>query len=297
MSELPQLLVNGLVTGSIIALGAIGLSLVYGVLGLINFAHGEYLTVGAFAAFAANITLGVHIVAAAGIAAAITAVYGVVIELALWAPLRRRGAGVLSLFITSIGLALVMRHSLFLVWGARPRRYAVDVFGAYQLGPVRLSLTQLVVVGAALVVLPAVGVLLATTRLGKAMRALSDTRDLAAVTGIDVDRLSLHAWVLAGGLAGLAGVLQGLLQASFNPNTGFTLLLPIFAAVILGGIGSVFGALAGGLALGLAMEVSTWSALAGGVPGVYKPVVAFAALILILLVRPTGVLGRARVPT
>lgn len=297
MSELAQLLANGLVTGSIIALGAIGLSLVYGVLGLINFAHGEYLTVGAFAAFAANITLDVHMVVASGIAAVVTAVYGVVVELALWAPLRRRGAGVLSLFITSIGLALVMRHSLFLVWGARPRRYAVDVFGAYQLGPVRLSLTQLVVVGAALVVLPAVGALLATTRLGKAMRALSDTRDLAAVTGIDVDRLSLHAWVLAAGLAGLAGVLQGLLQASFTPNTGFTLLLPIFAAVILGGIGSVFGALAGGLALGLAMEVSTWSALAGGVPGVYKPVVAFAALILILLVRPTGVLGRARVPT
>ena len=111
---------------------------------------------------------------------------------------------------------------------------------------------------------------------------------------MNVDRVVVYTWLLAGALAGLAGVLQGLVQASFTPNTGFQLLLPIFAAVVLGGIGSAYGALAGGLLLGVAMELSTWQELAGGVDPVYKPVVAFVLLIAVLLVRPQGLLGRAR---
>ena len=294
MSELAQLLANGLVTGSIIAIAAIGLTLVYGILKIVNFAHGEYLTFGAFAAFLVDVTWGVGIVAALLFAMVMTAALGVLLELVLWRPLRRRRAGMISLFITSIGLALVLRHVIFLWWGAQPRRYDVDVFQVFELAIVRLSRSQLTAIALAFAAIALVGLMLARTKLGKSMRALSDDPELASVAGIDVQRVTLATWILAAGLAGLGGVLQGLVQASFNPNMGFTLLLPIFAAVVLGGIGNAYGALAGGVVLGVAMELSTWDVLAGGIPAVYKPAVAFSVLILVLLARPQGVLGKAR---
>jgi neutral amino acid transport system permease protein len=295
MNELLQLTANGLVTGSIIALAAIGLSLVYGILKIVNFAHGDYLTFGAFMAFVVNVTWGGSMVFAVLFAMAATAFLGIALELTLWRPIRRKGAGLVSLFIVSIGLALVLRNSLLLNWGGGPRRYDVDVFQVYELGPIRLSLSQILVIAVAFTAIVLVGLALARTRLGKAMRALSDNRDLASVSGIDTDRITAYTWVLGAGLAGLGGVLQGLVQNAFTPNMGFQLLLPIFAAVILGGVGSAYGALAGGVALGLMMELSTWSLLpADGVDPVYKPVVAFGALIAVLIFRPQGVFGKAR---
>jgi branched-subunit amino acid ABC-type transport system permease component len=283
------------VTGSIIAIAAIGLSLVYGILKIVNFAHGEYLVFGAYVAFVVNVTWGGHMIIAAVAAMVMTALLGILLELGLWRPIRRKGAGIVSLFIVSIGLALVLRNSILLWQGGAPRRYDVDVFQVYDLGPIRLSLSQIVVIVVASVAIVAVGLLLARTTLGKAMRALSDSRDLAAVSGIDTDRITAHTWILGSALAGLGGVLQGLVQNAFEPNMGFRLLLLIFAAVILGGVGSAYGALVGGLALGLMMEVSTWSSLpAGGVDAVYKPVVAFVVLILVLILRPQGIFGRAR---
>ena len=294
MSELLQLLANGLVTGSIISIGAIGLTLVYGILRIVNFAHGEYLTFGAFMAFLVNVSWGGHMVAAVAFAIILTALLGVTLEFVLWRPMRNKGAGIISLFITSIGLALVVRHLIFMQWGGQPRRYEVDVFQVYDLGIFRLSRSQVVAIALAFSAIILVGVMLARTRLGKSMRALSDNPGLASIAGIDTDRVIVYTWILGAGLAGLGGVLQGLVQTSFNPNMGFTLLLPLFAAVILGGIGSAYGALAAGVLLGLVMELSTWDALAGGIRAVYKPAVAFALLILILLVRPQGVLGKAR---
>jgi branched-subunit amino acid ABC-type transport system permease component len=209
--------------------------------------------------------------------------------------MRRRGAGLVSLFITSIGLALVLRGGVFLIWGSQPRRFNVNPFQVYSfLGSIRLSLSQLVAIAIASIAIVLVGLALARTRWGKAMRALSDNRALASVSGIDVDRATAFTWMLGAGLAGLGGVLLGLVQNSFYPNTGFSILLPIFAAVILGGVGSAYGALAGGLMLGLAMELSTWTGFGGGLSGVYKPVVAFAVLIVALLLRPQGLFGKAR---
>lgn len=294
MSDLPQLLVNGLVTGSVISIAAIGLTLVYGILGIVNFAHGDFLAFGAFMAFYVNVTLGMSILVATLVAMAVTAALGLSLEYTLWRPMRGKGAGLISLFIISIGVALVVRHVLFLIWGGRPRSYDVNVFQVYDLGLVRLSLSQAVVVVSAFSAIALVGIMLARTRIGKAMRALSDNRALASVTGVDIDRVTAATWVIAAGLAGLAGVLQGLVQNAFNPNMGFTLLLAIFAAVVLGGVGNAYGALAGGIALGLAMELSTWNALAGGISPIYKPVVAFVILIAVLLFRPQGILGTAR---
>jgi len=295
VNELLQLIANGLVTGSIIAIAAIGLSLVYGILKIVNFAHGEYLVFGAYMALVVNVTWGQSLVLGALFAMVMTALLGIALEFGLWRPIRKRGAGIVSLFIVSIGLALVLRNSILLWQGGAPRRYDVDVFQVYELGPIRLSLSQIVVIIVASVAIVAVGLLLARTTLGKAMRALSDSRDLASVSGIDTDRITAYTWILGSALAGLGGVLQGLVQNAFEPNMGFRLLLLIFAAVILGGVGSAYGALVGGLVLGLMMEVSTWSALpADGVDAVYKPVVAFVVLILVLIFRPQGIFGRAR---
>jgi neutral amino acid transport system permease protein len=290
-----QLLANGLVTGSVIAIGAVGVSLVYGILRLVNFAHGDYLTFGAYVGVLANIRLHERMIVATVLAIALTAALALALELVLWRPMRRKGAGFMSLFLCSIGLALVLRHVILLIAGAEPRAYLVDPFKVYAFGEIRLAGAQgvAVVIAAATIVL--VGLVLARTTLGRSMRAVSDVPALAAVSGVNVDRVVVATWLLAGALAGLAGVLQGLVQFSFTPNMGFSLLLPIFAAVVLGGIGSAYGALLGGLGLGLAMELSTWTSLHGGVDPVYKPVVAFGLLILVLLVRPQGLLGRARV--
>jgi len=209
--------------------------------------------------------------------------------------MRRHRAGTVSLFIISIGLALVLRDVILLIWGADGRRYNVDVFQVYDFGILRLSASQLATIAIATPAIISVGLMLSRSRLGKAMRALADDRSLAAVSGIDVDRIAKATWIVASALAGLSGLLIGLVQASFDPTTGSTLLLPIFAAVILGGVGSAYGALVGGLALGVAMELSTWDAIFGGLDPVYKPVVAFAALIVVLLIRPQGVFGKARV--
>jgi branched-subunit amino acid ABC-type transport system permease component len=269
-------------------------SLIYGVLRLVNFAHGDYLTFGAFAALAADSLLHVGLVAATAVAMAATLTLSVLLELVLWRPMRRRRAGLLSTFITAIGLALVLRQSLFLAAGADSRSFSVDEFSVYQFGSVRLAQSQFVVLLVSTAAILAVGLLMARTDIGRRMRAYSDNRELASVSGINADRIVLYTWILAGSLAGLAGVLQGLVQSAFDPNMGWTLLLPVFAAVVLGSIGSAYGALLGGLLLGVVMEVSTWSGFHGGVPPDYTYVVAFVALILVLLLRPQGLLGRSQ---
>ncbi len=290
-----QLLANGLVTGSVIALAAAGISIVYGILRLVNFAYGDYMTFGAFAGILFNVKFGLPIVLAAVLAMTATALMSVALEFVLWRPLRAKSAGFMSLFLVSVGLALVLRHVIYLVAGPQPRTYAVDPYKVYVIGSARLSGAQGIAIVVAAVGIVLVGLLIAGTGVGRMMRALSDDLPLAAVAGVRTGRVIVAAWIVSGLLAGLAGVLAGLVQTSFDPQLGFTLLLPIFAAVVLGGIGNVYGALAGGLALGLAMELSTWTELAGGVNPTYKPVVAFGALVLVLLLRPQGLFGRARV--
>ena len=292
MHELAQLVVNGLVTGSVLAMAAVGVTLVYGVLGVVNFAQGDYLTTGAYAAYVCNVTLGLSIVLSTGVALLAVALLAVVLEFALWRPMRRRRAGTYSVFITAIGLALVLRQLLLLVFGGASRRFDVDAFGTHRLAGLTLSTSQLVAVAIAVCANVAVGLLLARTSLGRSMRAYSESADLAGISGIDPSRVVVWTWAIAGALAGLAGVLQALVQTSFDPGTGYSLLLPVFAAVVLGSIGNAYGALLGGFTLGVAMQVSTWSGWFGGVPPVYTPVVAFVGLALVLLVRPQGLLAR-----
>jgi len=290
-----QLVVNGLVTGSVYAIAAVGVSLVYGILRLVNFAYGDMMAFGALVAYGCNGPLRQSMVVAALAGMAATALLALALDVALWKPLRARRAGFMSLFLASIGLALVLRQALLLAAGPQPEAYRVDPYRVFVIGSVRLSEAQTIAVATAAAAIVVVALFLARTTAGRVLRAMADDRTLAAVAGIDVARATRLAWAISGLLAGLAGVLAGLVEYSFTPDFGFQLLLPVFAAVVLGGIGSAYGALAGGLALGLAEELSTWSGFAGGVDPVYKPVVAFVLLALALLLRPQGLFGRARV--
>jgi neutral amino acid transport system permease protein len=279
---------NGLTLGSIYALGAVGLTLVYGILKLVNFAHGDFLTFGAYMAFLANITWGLPLAAAVLFAMALTAALGLLFERVMWGPMRERKAGLLQLLLMAIGLAFLIRNAIQFAWGTEVRSLDVNVTASVEFLGLRVGRTELIVIVVGVAVLVAVGLVLRLTLLGKRMRALADNLDLAETAGIDTERIVLYTWLFAGALAGLAGVLAGAIT-NVRPEMGFALLLPIFAAVILGGIGDAFGALAGGLVLGVMIE---WSTLF--IDFRWKTAVGFAVLILVLIVRPQGIFGKAR---
>jgi neutral amino acid transport system permease protein len=279
---------NGLSLGSVYALGAVGLTLVYGILKLVNFAHGEFLTFGAYMAFIVNVSWGGPLVLAIGFAIFMTALLGVMFERLMWRPMRARKAGLLQLLLMSIGLAFLIQNTITYIWGSEIRRLDVNVTDTVEFLGLRIGQTELIVVLIGFATLLAIGTLLRYSLLGKRMRALADDLDLAEAAGIDTSRVVLYTWILAGGMAGLAGVLAGAVT-DVKPALGFELLLPIFAAVILGGIGDAFGALAGGIVLGLVIE---WSTLY--IDFRWKVAVGFAVLILVLIVRPQGIFGRAR---
>jgi neutral amino acid transport system permease protein len=290
MTELLQTTIDGLSIGSIYALAAIGLTLVYGILRLVNFAHGDFMTLGGYVAFAVNVSAGVNIGLAILAALAAVAMLGLASEYAIWRPMRRRGAGMLQLLLLSLGFAFVIRYMIQFQWTGQLRQLDVDATKAFNPGDLTISYVQLIVIAGAGTILSLVAILLKTTMLGKSMRALADNFDLAEVSGIDTSRVIAVTWLLAAGLAGLAGVATAIYQSLLTPDTGFVLLLSVFAAVIVGGIGNAYGALAGGLLIGLVQE---WSTIGGLVPVEYKETVGFAILILALLIRPQGIFGHA----
>ena len=288
---LVQATLNGLVAAGYFALGAVGLTLVFGILRLVNFAHGDFLTTGAY------VTLGV---AAAGLPFWLAAMAGIIamaaiallLDRVVWSPLRRAGTSTLQSFLVAIGLALVLRYTVQFFAGSQIRRVGLDTISAVDIGPWHLGTLQLLALLVGLAVIILTGLALRFTRLGKEMRALSDNMALAEVTGIDTRRVVRITWAVAGGLAALAGILYAAAIGSISPNFGVTMLLSLFAAAILGGIGNAYGALAGGIVIGLSQE---WATLF--VNPRWKPAVGFAILILTLLVLPRGIFGRKRART
>jgi neutral amino acid transport system permease protein len=281
--DTPQLLFNGLAIGSVIALAAVGLTLTYGILKLSNFAHGDFMTLGAYLAWLAN-TNGVNIWIATLIGAAGTVIAMFISELLLWKPMRDRRATSTTLIIISIGLALFLRNGILFIWGGSNQRYDLPVIPAVPIGPIRVASDRLLVVGLSIVVVILLHFLLQNTKIGKAMRAVADNVDLARVSGINVERIVLWTWVINGVLTALGGVMFGLITGGVRPNMGWFMILPMFASVILGGIGNPYGAIAGGVAIGLAQELSV--PLLGAD---YKLGVALLITIFILLVRPQGI--------
>lgn len=294
-----QMLADGLIAGSVIALGAIGLTLTFSILRFANFGHGELLAWGAYIALsavgwfaAANatpwapFTFGWPLVAALLLAMAGTALLALALDWALFKRLRRQGA--ITLVIASFGAALAVRNLLFFFHGGVPQYYSQELQIALPLlprsvhGGLRVTADQLLVLGLTLVSVIALHLFLSRSTLGRAMRAASLNPQLARVSGIDPEHVMRATWVLGAVLAALAGVFAGL-TVQIRPTMGLDLLLPLFAAAILGGIGSVWGAVLGGLIIGL-----TESFAVTLVGAEYRAAASFVVLIAILWLRPTG---------
>ncbi|BCL36217.1 branched-chain amino acid ABC transporter permease [Nostoc sp. MS1] len=276
-----QLIVNGIAVGSIIALAAVGLTLTYGILRLSNFAHGDFLTLGAYLTLLVN-SFGVNIWLSMIVAVAGTVGAMLLSETLLWSKMRSIKANSTTLIIISIGLALFLRNGIILIWGGRNQNYDLPVTPALDIFGVKVPQNQLLVLALAVLSIVALHYLLQNTKIGKAMRAVADDLDLAKVSGIDVEQVIFWTWLIAGTVTSLGGSMYGLITA-VRPNMGWFLILPLFASVILGGIGNPYGAIAAAFIIGIAQEVST-----PFLGSQYKQGVALLIMILVLLIRPKG---------
>ena len=287
--ELLNLFVAGIRFGLIVGLCSVGLSLIYGTTGLVNFAHGELVTFGALIAWFFSTSTGGPLwplILATAVALVASGLLGGALELSIFRPMVRRRSGTGARMLVSIGLALFLRYLYQVLFGGNPRSYRqFSAQSPTKIGPLTFPVRDYVIIGVCLAVLVLVGLALERTRLGTAVRAVSDERDLAESSGIDVRRVVLSVWIGGATLAGLGGIMLGVSQ-NVQWNMGFRLLLTMFAAIILGGLGNAYGAMVGGLVVGIASEVGTYWLAAD-----FKFAIALAILILVLLVRPQGILG------
>jgi neutral amino acid transport system permease protein len=281
-------IIYGLNFGLMLGLAAVGLSLVFGTTGLSNFAHAEMVTFGAITAFFLGGVLAMPIWIAIPVAVLVSGLMGWGLDSGLWRPLRKRGLGLVQLMIVSIGLSLAVRYLFqFFIGGGTNQLPGFDAPKIKLFGATSLSVIDMASMVLSLIVIIGFAWWLMNTQTGKATRAISDNPDLAAASGIDVDRVIRTVWIVAAGLAGLAGVLWAYFRPGIKWDMGAQILLLIFAAVTLGGLGTAFGALLGALVVGLLVEVSSLV-----IPSDLKYVGALVVLIVILLVRPQGILGR-----
>ncbi|MDH3739709.1 MAG: branched-chain amino acid ABC transporter permease [Alphaproteobacteria bacterium] len=282
MIDILQLLIFGIVLGGIIALGAVGVSLLFGILRFAHFAHGDMMTVGAYLAFVFVAGLGWPLFAAFPVAVALTVIIAVGIDQALYRRLRRT-APVILLF-SSFGVALMLRALIELIWGSDTVVYDAAIQTSWQVAGLRIKPDHVTIIVGAVILVTALHIFLQRTRMGKAMRAMADDPDLARVTGINTETVVIWTWIIGSTLAAAAGIFLAL-DTRLVPLLGWNLLLPVFAAAILGGIGQPYGAIFGGLVIGITTEMSTLA-----IAPVYKPAVAFAIIVIMLIWRPTGLL-------
>ena len=295
-----QAIADGILTGAIVALGAIGVTFTLAIMRFANFAHSELLTWGAYialvvVAFAGPgtptgpLSFGWQLLAAALIAAVLTGLAAWAVDTLVFRRLRRRGALPLTMVFAAFGAALVLRHLVVLIWGHESRYYTRELQMAYEVVPgMRVLPDQIFILVLALLVVAALYLYLTYSRTGMAMSAMAESPPLAQVCGIEVDAVIRTTWILGGALAALAGVFTGL-TPQLHPEIGFNLLLALFAAAILGGTGSLVGAVVGGLLVGIAENV----ALLWINPG-YKQAMPFLLLLLVLLVRPQGIFAERK---
>ena len=264
-----------------------GAALIYGTTGLSNFAHGEMVTWGAIVTLIVSSFWALPLWIGVIVSLIMGALLGLILDAGLWRPLRRRGLGVVQLMIVSIGLSLTLRYIFQYMIGGKSYQLPGASPAPIKLGPISISYIDLISMAISIVVILGVAYFLLRTRIGKATRAISDNPQLASASGINVDRVIRIVWVLAGALAALSGILWAYFRPGVRWDMGTQMLLLIFAAITLGGLGTAFGALLGSLIVGVVVEVSTlW------VPSDLKYAGALVVLILILLVRPQGLLGR-----
>lgn len=286
-SRLAQQAASGLRLGLLLALAAVGLSLIYGTTGISNFAHGEMVTLGGLLAFVFANQMGLGIWVGSAIVIALCAGFGYAQDVVIWKPLRKKRLSLTQLMIVTIGMSLALQYTFQFFIGASTVRITTANPVPVKIGPVTLTVDSLVAMGIAVVVLVLAGLFLLKTRVGRATRAVSDNPALAAASGINVDGVIRLIWTISAALAGLSGILLGLVLNGVNWMTGMQLLMLLFAAVTLGGLGTAFGALVGALVIGMTVELTNiW------LPGDFKYATALVLLIVLLLVRPQGLFGR-----
>jgi branched-subunit amino acid ABC-type transport system permease component len=273
-----------LVTASVIAIGAVGLTLQFGITNFVNFAYGELLTAGAYVGYYCTAVLHLNLMVAVLAAMVVTGVLAVVLNEAVFAPFVRAKGRLFIMLIVTIAVSLILQNAYQIAFGTDFYRYNVGGNTTHHVGPFVLTTTQLLIIGLAVVALVGLQLLLRYTKLGKSMRAMSDSSELAEASGLNTNMITRIAWFLSGGLAGIGGVALALNVYTVTPDVGNLFVFVLFAAVIVGGIGNPIGAMVAALIIGVAMEVS-----GAYFNSAYKTAVAFAILIVVLLVRPSGV--------
>lgn len=299
-----QLLANGLVTGSVIAIAAVGVSLIYGILRLVNFAYGDFMAFGALAAYAFNGPLGLGMLVSTLLAMLATAVLSLGLDAVLWRPLRARRAGFMSLFLASIGLALVLRQVLLLAYGPQPHTYKVDQYKVYVIGSVRLSQAQVITILVASLAIVAVVLLTLVwlavqTPWGRVLRAIREDEDAAASLGKNVLAYKLQALAIGSALAGVAGCFYAWQFSFFSPDD-FAPLLTFFAwmIVLIGGLGRIWSVPVGALVFGFLfagtrfLDFPPLSYLSGADRAYVRLIVIGLVIIGLVLARPQGILGK-----
>ena len=278
---------DGLRLGLVIAMCAVGLSLIFGTTGLTNFAHGEMVTFGGLMAFLLNVTMGIPLLISAPIVVALGGLFGLALNVFIFGKLRKRGVGLISQLVVSVGLSIVLRNMYLYQFGGRTKPlndYSAQT--VMRLGPTSITPRDLTTAILSLLVLVAVALFIQRSRTGKAIRAVSDNPTLASSTGIDTQRIIRIVWFAGGALAALGGIFRGL-DEQVGFEMGSRLVFLMFAAITLGGLGSAFGALVGGILVGVFVEMASLV-----VPAELKNAPALLILIVVLVVRPQGILGR-----
>ena len=305
-----DLFVSGLVYGSIITLGAIGLTLMSDILGFFNFAYGEYFTLGAYLTFLflqllpsmglfKGLSFGFSMILALIISTGLTIIVVLLVDYFFFKPLRKMGVSSLFMALASLGISFIIRALINIIWDPKVRYYstAIQISRKLPFG-IRLKMEELVIIISTIILVAIVYLFLKRTKMGKAMRAVSDNNTLAMASGVDSNRVIMWTWIVSGGLAGIAGTFYGV-QVQLRPTMGWEFLIPLFVAVIMGGIGNFWGALVGGMVIGISEELITGliqnlfnSMNIAADVSVYKPAIAFVFVIIILLFKPYGIFAR-----
>ena len=286
-----QQLVNGLTIGGIYAMIAVGYTMIYGVVQLINFAHGEIYMLGAFFAVTFISVLGLPFYAAFPLAMVCCAVCGVLLDIFAYRPLRQSPR--LAALITAIGMSIFLQNLAMIIWGSRPKPFPQEALPAYfektaaSFGGVNLSWFHLFIFGLTIVMMVGLNLIIKKTRWGRAMRAVAQNKTMAALTGINVNRVISYTFALAGALGGAAGIMVGAFYNSLYPTMGYVAGVKAFAAAVLGGIGSVPGAMLGGVVLGVAEALG-----AGYLSSLYRDGISYAVMIIVIILIPAGLFGR-----
>ena len=281
-----QVLFNSAVTGSLYLIGAIGLTLTYGLSKFPNFAHAEFITLGAFIGYLVAGQLGLGWPLALLISFLFSGLVGFLCYRGIFQPLAKRGASIIHLMVASIALGFILRHSIGAIWTWKPL-YFPATWSAFDVGPLRITGLWLWLILAALGLSLAMHFLLMNTKMGKAIRASASNPELALASGINVDRVIWVTWFIGAGLAAVAGIFRGA-DTQIWPMTGWDIILPIFAVAILGGIGNFYGTIAAAFIIGLAENFGVVGLMSLGLSTTYRIGIAFLILIVTLIVKPEG---------